>query len=130
MFDNIVFNEGSCKNVVENGEVIGYEMKSHKTYYRGIPLSMVNFVAVETDGIPVPPENIRFTVDEIDWFTLKEMETVTTIKWEYGDLATVRVIHKGGLSKGDHNVKLTVSTRTAYFPMPIEGTMTREVVIN
>ncbi|HJB88816.1 MAG TPA: hypothetical protein IAA14_05340 [Candidatus Blautia excrementigallinarum] len=130
MFENNVFLKDSCKNVVENGEIIGYEMKTHITYYRGIPLSMVNFVAVEVDGVKVPEEDIRFTADEIDWFTLKEMETVATIKWEYGVPATVRVLQKGGLSKGTHEVSLTVSTRTAYIPIPLEGTMKRTVTID
>lgn len=129
MFDNNVFIKDSCRNIEENGDIIGYEMKTHLTYYRGIPLSMINYVKVEEDGTPVPEEQIRFTSDEIDYFTLKEMETVTEIKWEYGTPATVRVLKKGGLSKGTHNIKLTVCTRTAYIPVPIEGTMTREVVI-
>lgn len=130
MFDNVVFIDGTCKNVVENGEIIGYEMQTHNTYYRGIPLSMVNFIAVETDGEVVPAEDIRVTADNIDWFTLNEMTTVAGIKWEYGVPATVRVLKKGGLSKGIHKVTLTVSTRTAYIPFPLEGTMTRNVEIN
>jgi len=129
MFDNNVFIDGTCKNVVENSKVIGFEMDTHITYYRGIPLSMINFIAVEVDGVQIPPEDIRFTPDHIDWFTLKEMETVGTIKWEYGVPATVRVLREGGLSKGEHQVHLTVCTRTAYIPVPIEGNMTRTVVI-
>lgn len=129
MFDNTVFLEGTCKNLEENGEIIGYEMQTHNVYYRGIPLSMVNYVAVETDGNKIAPENILFTADNIDWFTLNEMETVVMIKWEYGIAATVRVLQKGGLSKGEHEVLLTVSTRTAYIPFPLEGTMKRKVVI-
>ena len=130
MFENNVFLKESCMIVVEIGEIIGYEMIRHITYYRGIPFSMVNFVAVEVDGVKVPEEDIRFTADEIDWFTLKEMETVATIKWEYGVPATVRVLQKGGLSKGTHEVSLTVSTRTAYIPIPLEGTMKRTVTID
>ena len=129
MFDNNVFIEGTCRNVEENGEVIGFEMQTHITYYRGIPLSMVNFVKVEVDGTEMPEESIRFTADHIDWFALKEMETVAEIKWEYGVPATVRVLKKGGLEKGEHKVKLTVCTRTAYIPVPLECSMTRTVVI-
>ena len=44
--------------------------------------------------------------------------------------ATVRVLKEGGLSKGEHDVHLTVCTRTAYIPVPLEGNMTRKVVIN
>ena len=129
MFDNNVFIEGTCKNVEEGGKVIGYEMQTHITYYRAIPLSMVNHIKVAVDGVEVPAEDIRFSVDPYDWFTLNEMTTVGTIKWEYGTPATVRVLKEGGLSKGEHEVKLTVCTRTAYIPVPIEGVMTRKVVI-
>jgi hypothetical protein len=129
MFDNNVFIEETCKNVEENGKITGYEMQTHITYYRGIPLSMINFIKVETDGEEVPEEDILFTPDHIDWFTLKEMETVAEIKWEYGCPATIRVRKEGGLEKGEHKVKLTVCTRTAYIPVPLEGTMTRKVII-
>ncbi len=129
MFDNNVFIEGTCKNVEEDGKVIGYEMQTHITYYRGIPLSMINYVKVAVDGTEVPTEDIRFTPDRIDWFTMNEMETVSAIKWEYCTPATVRVLKEGGLKKGSHEVTLTVCTRTAYIPVPLEGVMTRTVVI-
>lgn len=129
MFENNVFVEGSCRNVEENGKIIGYEMETYITYYRGIPLSMVNHIKVETDDIEAPRENIRFTPDHIDWFTLDEMETVAGIKWEYDQKATVRVLQEGGLPEGTHKVRLTVCTRTAYIPFPLEGIVTREVTI-
>lgn len=130
MFDNNVFIKDSCRNVTdEKGNIIGYEMDTFITYYRGIPLSMINYLKVETDGVEVPAEDIRFTADHIDWFTLDEMKTVATIKWEYGAKGTVRVMKQGGLSKGKHKVHLTVCTRTAYIPVPLEGNMTREVEI-
>ena len=129
MFDNNVFIADSCKNVEENGNVIGYEMKTNITYYRGIPLSMVEYVKVAADGEEVPAEDIRISLDQEDWFTLKEAETVTTYKWEYGEPLYVRVLKEGGLSKGSHKVKLTVATRTAYIPVPLEGIKEREVEI-
>ena len=129
MFDNNVFLADSCKNVAENGNVIGYEMKTNITYYRGIPLSMVEYVKVAADGEEVPAEDIRISLDQEDWFTLKEAETVTTYKWEYGEPLYVRVLKDGGLAKGTHKVKLTVATRTAYIPVPLEGIKEREVEI-
>lgn len=41
MFDNNVFIKDTCKNVEENGKVIGFEMQTHITYYRAIPLSLL-----------------------------------------------------------------------------------------
>lgn len=129
MFDNNVFKENTFKNVEEDGRVIGYQMETNITYYRGIPMSMIEYVKVAVDGEEAPVEDIRISIDEIDWFTLKEAETVTTYKWEYGEPLYVRVLKDGGVSKGAYKVKLTVATRTAYIPVPLEGIKEREVVV-
>ena len=104
MFDNNVFIAGTCTNAVENGAVVGYELQTNITYYRGIPLSMVEFIKVEVDGVEANVEDIRISVDHI------------------------RVLGEG-LSKGKHKVQLTVATRTAYIPVPLVGVKVREVEI-
>lgn len=129
MFDNNVFIENTCVNVEENGKVTGYELQTNITYYRGIPMSMIEYIKVAADGEEAPTQDIRISIDRIDWFTLKEAETVTTYKWEYGEPLYIRVLKDGGLSKGVHKVKLTVATRTAYIPVPLEGNKEREAVI-
>ena len=103
MFDNNVFTEGTCKNFEEAGNTIGYELQTHITYYRGIPLSMVNDIQVAVDGAAAAREDIRCSVDGGEyWFTLDEMKTVVEHKWEYGEPMTVRVMRAGGLSRGTH----------------------------
>lgn len=129
MFDNNVFKKNSCVNVTEGSKVIGYELQTNITYYRGIPMSMIEYIKVTADGEEVPAEEIRISVDREDWFTLKEAETVTSYKWEYGEPLYIRVMKENGLSKGTHKVKLTVATRTAYIPVPLEGIKEREVII-
>ena len=130
MFDTNVFIEGTCKNTEVDGEIVGFELQTHITYYRGIPLSMVNDIKVKVDGEQAPREDILCSVDNGEyWFTLDEMETVVNHKWEYGEPMIVRVVKKGGLEKGNHEVELTVIVRTAYIPIPLEGIMTRNVVI-
>lgn len=129
MFDNNVFIDNTCVNVGQDGRTVGYEMQTNITYYRGIPMSMIEYVKVAEDGVEADGETIRISVDKIDWFTLKEAETVTSYKWEYGEPLYVRVQKEGGLSKGTHKIRLTVATRTAYIPVPLEGTKEREVVI-
>ncbi|WP_270204868.1 C-glycoside deglycosidase beta subunit domain-containing protein [Streptococcus anginosus] len=129
MFDNNVFKKDSCKNTVTDGKVTGFELETYITYYRGIPLSMVNDIQVKVDSVQVPREAIRCSVDDIDWFTLDEMTTVTTYKWEYGETLRVRVVQEGGLATGDHDVELTVITRTAYIPVPLKGVRERTVTI-
>lgn len=130
MFDNNVFIEGTCKNTVVDGQVVGFEVQTYITYYRGIPLSMVNEIGVEVDGTAVAREAITCSVDGGEyWFTLAEMETVVSHKWEYGEPMIVRVAQPGGLSAGTHEVELTVNVRTAYIPVPLLGKKKRTVVI-
>lgn len=129
MFDNNVFKKDSCKNTVVDGKITGFELETFITYYRAIPLSMVNDISVKVDGVVVPRENIRCSAEGEDWFTLDEMETVTTYKWEYDVPLKIRVLQEGGLPKGEHEVELTVITRTAYIPIPIKGVNSRKVVI-
>lgn len=129
MFDNNVFIDNTCVNVEQDGTTVGYEMQTNITYYRGIPMSMIEYVKVAEDGVEADSEFIRISVDQEDWFTLKEAETVTSYKWEYGEPLYVRVQKEGGLSKGTHKIRLTVATRTAYIPVPLEGIKEREVVI-
>lgn len=129
MFDNYVLSNGDVRNVLnDDGKVIGFDMKTLITYYRGIPLSMVHDVVVEVDGAPVPRESIRFSCDGKDFFTLDEMETVTSYKWEYGTEATIFVALDGGLAKGQHNITLTTVVRVEYVPVPFSGT--RTVTVN
>lgn len=129
MFDNNVFKKDTCKNIEENGTTMGYELQTLITYYRGIPLSMVEFVKVAVDGVEEEAGDIRISIDQEDWFTLKEAATVTTYKWEYGEPLYIRVMKDGGLAKGNHDVALTIATRTAYIPVPLVGMKERTVTI-
>lgn len=129
MFDNNVFKNATCKNIEEKGEVIGFELQTLITYYRGVPLSMVEFIKVAVDDEEVSSEVIQISIDKQDWFYLKEAETVTSYKWEYGEPLYIRVLQPGGLAKGEHQIKLTVATRTAYIPVPLVGVKERTVTI-
>lgn len=129
MFDNYVLTDNSLKNVKKDGKITGYEMRTRITYYRGIPLSMVHDIQVEVDGQAVPRENIRFSPDGEIYFTLEEMKTVTSYKWEYGQEGIVYVEQEGGLPEGEHAVKLTQVSRVAYIPVPFSGTRTKTMAV-
>ena len=128
MFEPYVISDDGFENVVKDGKIIGYQLKTRIAYYRGVPLSMVDKMEMVVDDQPVPSEKIRFTVGE-DTFTLKEMETVTSVKWEFGQRATIFVDQPGGLSKGEHKIFLSQTTRVAYYPFPLEGRRSRIMAI-
>ena len=130
MFDNYVLSEGTVKNETgADGKVNGFSMKTRVNYYRGIPLSMVHDLAVELDGEVMDREKVKLTVDGIDYFTADELETVIAYKWEFGDEATVFVELDGGLTPGEHDVKLSQTIRTEYIPVPFIGHRTEHVKI-
>lgn len=131
MFDGYIFTPGSFRNITgADGETVGFEVDTRIPYYRGIPLSMVDAVEVLVDGEAVPAEDIRFTADGgAHWFTLEEMWTVATFRWEYKNEATVRVLRAGGLPAGEHAVTVRIQVRVAYIPVPVGGEMTRTVSV-
>jgi hypothetical protein len=129
MFEPYVISDDGFENVVRDGSIIGYQLKTRIAYYRGVPLSMVDKIELVVDDQPVASVKIHFTVGD-ETFTLKEMETVTSTKWEFGQQATIFVDQPGGLSKGEHKVFLSQTTRVAYYPFPLEGRRTRVMTIN
>lgn len=125
MFDNYVLRRKVLRNVKEDNKIVGYEMLTNITYYRSIPLSMIHDMQLVVDQVEVPREDIRFSPDGENFFTLDEMETVTSYKWEYGVEGIVRVIKDGGLTSGEHEVTLTQVSRVSYIPVPFSGTQTK-----
>lgn len=139
MFDGYILTDNSVRNILADDTLttnadstsIGFQMRTRIPYYRGVPLSMVHDVVVEVDGKRVDPSSIRFSADAgAHWFTLEEMWTVASMRWEYADEAFVRVMRPGGLSSGTHDIKLEVAIRVAYIPVPFGGTMTRTITIS
>lgn len=129
MFDNYVLLEKGFHNVEEDGQVTGYELQTFISYYRGIPLSMINTFEIAVDGKPVAPEAISFSPDGKNYFKLSELPTVTSYKWEYGEPGYLRVAALGGLAKGPHEVSLMESIRISYIPVPFVGRSTKTLEI-
>lgn len=125
MFDNYVLSDNGFKNVEKNGRFAGYELRTRIAYYRGIPLSMIHDIQLKVDGQDVPKEKIRFSPDGEMFFTLDEMETITTYKWEYGQEGIIFVEKDGGLSEGKHEITLSQAVRVSYIPFPFYGTDTK-----
>jgi hypothetical protein len=130
VFDNYLYIENSTRNVVKNGTVEGFELSTYITYYRGIPLSMIHQIKVTVDQVDVEPADILFSPDKVNYYTLAEMETCATVRWEYGDPGVIYVRRPGGLSKGKHDVTLSLAIRVAYIPVPFGATKTQQIEIH
>ena len=126
MFDRYMIVEDSIRNVVDSGQVVGFAFGARIAYYRGLGLSMVEELQVTVDGEALPRSAVRFSVGGAS-MTLDEMETDTTSRWEFGDVATITVLKAGGLSPGEHRLELMEQLRVSYMPFPISGRDSKQV---
>ncbi|ASG20277.1 C-glycoside deglycosidase beta subunit domain-containing protein [Nitrospirillum viridazoti] len=115
MFDKYMICEEGFGNVVEDGQVVGFTFLARLPYYRGIGLSMVEDIGVVIDGEPVSRQDVRFTVRGRTW-TLDEMETEYTERWNFGEKAAVTVRRPNGLAPGRHRLQLSERIRVSYLP--------------
>ncbi|WP_044559175.1 DUF6379 domain-containing protein [Azospirillum sp. B4] len=115
MFDKYMICEEGFGNVVEDGQVVGFTFLARLPYYRGIGLSMVEDIGVVIDGEPVSRQDVRFTVRGRTW-TLDEMETEYTERWNFGEKAAVTVRRPNGLAPGRHRLQLSERVRVSYLP--------------
>jgi sugar phosphate isomerase/epimerase len=108
----------------EKGETTGVEFYARSSYYRGVPLCLVEDVGVKIDGVSYGADRICFEIDG-EVFTFAQMASVTAFYWNYGHLATVIVDLPGGLDEGkQHEVSFTYSLRTYYLPFQWGGEAT------
>ncbi|MBB6254367.1 C-glycoside deglycosidase beta subunit domain-containing protein [Nitrospirillum iridis] len=115
MFDKYMICEEGFGNVVEDDQVVGFTFLARLPYYRGIGLSMVEDIGVVIDGEPVSRQDVRFTVRGRTW-TLDEMETEYTERWNFGEKAAVTVRRPNGLAPGRHRLQLSERIRVSYLP--------------
>lgn len=115
MFDKYMICEEGLQNVVENGEVIGFQFGARLPYYRGLGLSMVEDIGISVDGEAIPREQILFSLRGRTW-TLAEMEAEIEERWEMGEVATLIVQRPNGLTSGEHKIELREQLRISYLP--------------
>jgi hypothetical protein len=98
----------------------GFELDVRIPYYRGIALSMIEAFEVRVDGQDVPRDAVRFVVRGEE-FTHDELERDAETRWEFGEVATLRVAWPGGLAPGEHTIEQATQLRISYLPAPLRG---------
>ena len=109
MYDQHIIVPGTLRNRDD-----GFELGIRLPYYRGQWLSIVEDIAVTVDGTRHPREAVRFSVRG-ETFTLDAMESATTERWEFGEVATLSV-QGAPLAPGAHEVTVAEQLRISYLP--------------
>lgn len=120
MFDRFLISDDGFKNVVQGGEVIGFQLNVRITYYRGVTLSAIEGFEVKVDGRSFPREDNLFTVRGRT-YTFTELEGEGKERWELGEFARLTVPLPGGLTPGPHIVEVLELLRISYLPAMSEG---------
>ncbi len=128
MFDSYIIGEGTVRNVVRDGEVVGFAFDTRITYYRGLGVSMVEPFEVVLDGKAIPAENLRFTLGERTW-TFAELAGEFDARWELTEPAVLTVLLPGGLTPGKHELDVTEVLRVSYLPFPARSQFRRTVEV-
>ena len=113
MNSNQIMLAEDVEDVLVQGIPTGFSLKIRIPYYRGVALSLVENVEVKYDNEVYPKEVLTFTTKD-GTFTFDEMATMTTLRWEFGEKATVFVPRKGGFGMGGHMLEVAVGIRISY----------------
>lgn len=107
--------QGGFKNTPGKEGPSGFQLKVKSSYYRGVPLSLIEGVEVTVDGESFERKQTRFRVGG-KTYTMDQLEKVGDRHWPWLEPATVFVAKPGGLKLGTHDVEVTVKLRISYMP--------------
>ncbi|SHN39383.1 C-glycoside deglycosidase beta subunit domain-containing protein [Cryptosporangium aurantiacum] len=115
MLERNVIQGRGVRNVVENGEVTGFEFRLRNPNYRGTAASLLDGVDVVVDGEKWDGEVPVWTVRGRT-YTLDQLRATTDVRWALDETVTITVPKPGGLAVGVHHVEVVVYLRRPYFP--------------
>ncbi len=115
-----IIRKGTLQNYYVNGIVSGYRFDVRLGYYRGHFLSVIDELAVETDGEKIDSKDIFFCVNHKE-FGVAELKYMFSEFWNILTPATIKIRRSGGLCPGEHDISLTLMLRSPYMPLPGAG---------
>ncbi len=128
MFDKYMVPTRGFQNVVENGQITGFQMLVRINYYRGVYLALIAGFDVTVDGEHFKPEQLRFSIANRT-YTMEELAKEEKVRWGFGEAATLTVFKPGGLQPGTHDVRVVQTIKPAYMPLGVVGRMRRKITL-
>lgn len=108
-----IIKKNTVKSMYINGKKNGFEFDVQLAYYRGHYLSDIDVLEVYADGEKMPQEAVTFELNGKEMPIYKVKEAMTEF-WSQVVPAKIRVIKKGGLSAGEHEIELKLMLRVPY----------------
>ncbi|WP_099469757.1 C-glycoside deglycosidase beta subunit domain-containing protein [Konateibacter massiliensis] len=111
-----IIKKSTVKSIYINGEKNGFEFDAQLAYYRGHYLSDIELLEVYADGELMPKEAVTFELNGKE-MPLYKLNYAMTEFWSQVVPAKIRVIKKGGLSAGTHELTLKLMLRVPYMEL-------------
>ena len=108
-----IIKKASFKNLYINNCKNGFEFDVQLAYYRGHYLSDIDLLEVYLDGEKMPDEAVTFELNGKEMPIYKLKYAVTEF-WSQVIPAKIRVIKKGGVDNGTHELELKLMLRVPY----------------
>jgi hypothetical protein len=112
-FEQILLEEQTITNYMVEGIILGYEFKIRYPFWRGTYLSCIERLEIIIDQEVLNQDNIFFTLNEKK-FLIEELGAFYKEYWYVLEDATITVLKKGGITKGLHEVNVTMQHRIPY----------------
>ena len=108
-----IIKKDSFAGIYINGKKSGFEFDVQLAYYRGHYLSCIEQLEVWLDGEQMPEEAVSFELNGKEMPVCKLKWAVTEF-WSQAALARIRVLKKGGVAAGEHELELKLMLRIPY----------------
>jgi hypothetical protein len=119
-----VICDNSLKNTYINGKKNGFEFDIRLSYYRGHYLSCIDEFKVTVDGEEIADEDITFSINNKEFY-VKQFPYLTNEFWQLLEPAHIKIHRPGGLSVGEHSIKVHLMLRIPYMPLSASAYDTR-----
>ncbi len=115
-----VIQSTGFRNITENGEVTGFQLKIRLPYYRGVYLSQIRPGHLIVDGEQFGEESICWRVNGED-YSYADMRQDCHTHWHPLEPATLIVRKPGGLAQGYHELTYGFCCTHSYMPPFMES---------
>lgn len=115
MLDRECIQSRGFRNVVRDGETVGFQVAIRLTYYRGVWLSQLRPATVIVDGTAYTGEDVTWTVAGITC-TQQELATHGDLNWDPLVPAMLTIRKPGGLGQGIHDIEVKFTYSASYMP--------------
>jgi len=110
---------GSAVKIIEDNSLQvfpdGYAFNVRLNWYRSLPVSSVEKLAVTLDGEPVPVDQIRFEINNRS-FRFEELEDQVEEFWFVQDSLRLHILQPGKVAVGESHRNRARAVPDQYFP--------------